>query len=70
MYRECMNMLDAWSLLIQHFDLVILWLLYYTWVKKGTWVLRAAKEGEGGATRILHQSSDLETFRMSLFIVH
>ena len=37
---------------------------------KGTLVLRAANEGERGATQILHQSSGLETFRMSLFIVH
>ena len=37
---------------------------------KGTLVLRAAKEGEGGATWILHQSSGLETSRISLFIVH
>ena len=36
---------------------------------KGTLVLRAAKEGEGGATRIPHQSSGMETFHMSLFIV-
>ena len=36
---------------------------------KDTLVLHAAKEGEGGATQILHQSSGLETYRMSLSIV-
>ena len=31
---------------------------------KGTLVLRAAKEGDGGATQILHQSSSLETLHV------
>ena len=36
---------------------------------KGTLVLRVDNEGEGGATQILHQSSGLKTFRISLLIV-